>query len=92
MRKQSSLPSEPQSMNKLKNYQIKKKKIFFNIYFWEKGDTESEACSMLQYVSTEPDMGLELMNREIMTWAEVRCLTDWATSQESPDFWRLLHQ
>ena len=35
------------------------------------GDTESEAGS----VSTEPDMGLELTDPEIMTKAEVRCLT-----------------
>ena len=33
------------------------------------GDTESEAGCSLQAVSTEPDVGLELMNREIMTWA-----------------------
>ena len=31
------------------------------------GDTESKAGSGLQAVSTEPDAGLELMNREIMT-------------------------
>ena len=31
------------------------------------GDTESEAGSRLQAVSTEPDGGLELTNREIMT-------------------------
>ena len=43
------------------------------------GDTESEAGSRLWAVSTEPDAGLELMDREIMTWAEVWCLTDWAT-------------
>ena len=43
------------------------------------GDTESEAGSMLWAVSTEPDAGLELMDREIMTWAEVGHLTDWAT-------------
>ena len=30
-------------------------------------DTESEAGSRLQAVSTEPDTGLELMDREIMT-------------------------
>ena len=35
------------------------------------GDTESHAGSRLQAVSTEPDMGLELTNCEIMTWAEV---------------------
>ena len=43
------------------------------------GDTESETGSRLWAVSTEPDAGLELMDREIMTWAEVGCLTDWAT-------------
>ena len=31
------------------------------------GDIESEAGSRLQAVSTEPDAGLELMSREIMT-------------------------
>ena len=31
------------------------------------GDTESEAGSRLGAVSTEPDAGLELTNREIMT-------------------------
>ena len=43
------------------------------------GDAESEAGSRLQAVSTEPDVGLEPMNREIMTWAEVGRSTDWAT-------------
>ena len=33
----------------------------------ERKDTESEAGSRLQAVSTEPDAGLELMNCEIMT-------------------------
>ena len=31
------------------------------------GDTESEANSRLQAVSTEPDVGLEATNSEIMT-------------------------
>ena len=39
-------------------------------------DTESETGSRLQAVSTEPDAGLELTNREIMTRAEVGPLTD----------------
>ena len=43
------------------------------------GDTESEAGSRLQVVSTEPDAGLELTDREIMTWAEFWRLTDCAT-------------
>ena len=42
-------------------------------------DTESEAGSKLRAVSTEPNAGLELMDHEIMTWAEVGRLTDQAT-------------
>ena len=60
------------------------------IYFWERdraweaegqreGVTEPEAGSRLWAVSTEPDVGLELTDCEIMTWAEVGYLTDWAT-------------
>ena len=50
------------------------------IYFWDRerqstsrggaereGDTESEAGSRLRAVSTEPDVGLEPTNREIVT-------------------------
>ena len=43
------------------------------------GDTESEAGSRLQAVSTEPNAGLELTDHEIMTWAEVWHLMDWDT-------------
>ena len=32
-------------------------------------------------VSTEPDAGLKLTNCEIMPWAEVRYLTDWAIQE-----------
>ena len=64
------------------------------VYFWEterewgraesrererEGHTDFEAGSRLSAVSTEPDTGLELTNREIMTWAEVWCPNDWAT-------------
>ena len=61
------------------------------IYFWERdkawagegqregGDTESEAGSRLWPVSTEPDVGLEPTNSEIMAWAEVGRLTYSAT-------------
>ena len=53
--------------------------LFFNVYFVferereqgrgreREGDTESEAGSRLRAVSAEPDVGLELRNREIMT-------------------------
>ena len=40
------------------------------------GDTESDAVSRLCTVSTEPDVGLELTNGEIMTRAKVGGLTD----------------
>ena len=63
------------------------------IYFWERDthtqsisrggaerEGESDAGSMLWDVSTEPNAGLELINQEeVMTWAEVECLPDWAT-------------
>ena len=32
------------------------------------GDTESETGSRLWAISPEPDAGLELMDREIVTW------------------------
>ena len=43
------------------------------------GDTETKAGSRLWAISPEPHMGLKTTNREIMTWAEVSHLTDWAT-------------
>ena len=43
------------------------------------GDTESKAGSKLRAASTEPDVGLELTSHEIMIWAEVGHLTNWAT-------------
>ena len=42
-------------------------------------ETESEAGSRLQPLSTKPDMGLELTSSEIMTQVEVRRSADWAT-------------
>ena len=62
--------------------------------FWEtehelggaekEGDTEFEAGSRLLAVSTEPDPGLELTDREIMTWEEASCSTDWTTQAPTP--------
>ena len=62
------------------------------IYFWERQSvsrggaereththTESKTGSMLSAVSTEPSVGLELTNHEIITWAEFGHLTDRAT-------------
>ena len=43
------------------------------------GDTECEAGSRLWAISPEPDAGLELTDRKIVTWAEVGHLTDCAT-------------
>ena len=53
------------------------------------GDTESEAGSRLQFVTTEPDAGIE-PNCEIMTRAEVRWLTDWAPQSTPQIFWFLI--
>ena len=52
------------------------------------GDTESKAGSRLWAVSTEPDTGLEVKNCEIMTWAEIRRLTDQTT--QAPLKWHKL--
>ena len=65
---------------------------FFYVYlFLRERERESKAESELSdlerkrgrhriwAVSTQSDAGLELMNLEIMTWVEVRCLTEWAT-------------
>ena len=43
------------------------------------GNTQSEAGSRLWAVRTDPEAGLKLVNREIMTWVEVGHLTDGAT-------------
>ena len=53
------------------------------------GDTEPEAGSRLWAVSTEPDAGLELTNREIMTWAKAGRPTDCAT--QAPLCYRILN-
>ena len=51
-----------------------------------KRDTESEAGpGSEQAVSAESDAGLEPTNCEIMTWAQVGHLADWATHTGS--FW-----
>ena len=67
------------------------------IYFWEnardriqaaegqtEGDKESEMGSRLWAVSPELDVGLELMKHEIMIWAEVWRVTEWATQEPLP--------
>ena len=69
------------------------------IYFWDRErqsmsrggagrereeDTEPEVGSRLWAVSTEPDAGLELTDYEIITWAEVRRSSDWATQAPLP--------
>ena len=50
------------------------------------GDTESETGSRLLAISPEPDAGLELTDREIVTWAEVGRLTDCATQAPQEQF------
>ena len=51
------------------------------------GHTESETGSRILAVSTEPDAGLELTDREIVTRVEVGHLTDRATqAPQASDF------
>ena len=54
-------------------------------------ERETETGSRLRAVSTEPDVGLKLTDCEIITWAEVIRLTNWATQvlQLAPSFRRL---
>ena len=57
-------------------------------------DTKSEIDSRLWAIRTEPNVELELMSREIMTWAEVGRLTNWATQAPQKDtffFFPTLH-
>ena len=46
----------------------------------KKGDTDlKQAPGSEVSAQSQPDAGLELTDRQIMTWAEVGRLTDWAT-------------
>ena len=59
------------------------------VYFWEKEEStrvhmwarkkqregERESKAGCETISVEPDAGLELTNREIMTWAEIKSWT-----------------
>ena len=71
------------------------------IYFWERErehelgrgrerererETESDSGSRLWAVSTEPDMGFELVNHDIMTSAEVGHSIDWGTQEPQEYF------
>ena len=51
------------------------------------GDTESETGSRLWAISPEPDAGLELTDREIVTRAEVGRLTNCATQEPLQAFY-----
>ena len=53
--------------------------------------TESEAGSRLWIVSTGSNMGLKLTDCKIMTWAKVRCLTNWATRVPCHLYWDITH-
>ena len=88
-----SWPGWSRTLNRLRHPGAPER-IFFNIdLFWRdrerqnmssggaerEGDAELEPGSRLRALGTKPDVGLEPMNHEIMSWAEVRRLTHWAT-------------
>ena len=60
------------------------------IYFWDStrvgGDEIGFEAGSALTAASEPSVGLELTNREIMTWAEVRHSTDWATQAPKNTF------
>ena len=61
------------------------------IYFWESASrwrSEREREGPKWALCWQQIVGLELMSGEIMTWAKVGCLTNWATQapQESKTF------
>ena len=54
----------------------------FNVYFWESRSMSGEGKRARETENLKQalhSVGLEPSNREIMTWAKVRCSTDWAT-------------
>ena len=56
-------------------------------YEWGKGREKGRQRipSRLRAVSTEPNAGLNLMNREIMTWAEIKSqMPNWLSHQGAP--------
>ena len=55
------------------------------------GDTESETGSRLWAIHPEPNAGLKLTDREIVTWAEVPRLTDWVTQAPHHRFFNVLN-
>ena len=54
-------------------YPFSLKKIFFKFTYLREGEQrERESPSSLHTIGTEPNVGLELKNREMMTWAEIK--------------------
>ena len=54
-----------------------KRRLFF--FFLREREPAGEGQRIQSAVSTEPHAGLKFTNGEITAWAEVGCLTDWAT-------------
>ena len=67
-------------------------RTFFFFFFWER-EIEDEwergketIPSRLCAIGMEPDLGLDLMNREIMTWAEIKSRTfNWLSHPDAPN-------
>ena len=64
--------------------------LFFNVYLFlrerestSRGEAGAERIRC-RLCADSRDAGLELTNPEVMTWAKVRCLMDWATQGPAP--------
>ena len=73
----------PVSQGKERETEREKVRVHLKQSLWSPGVglmlTQNGAQAQQKWGSCLPDMGLELMNCEIITWAEVRFLTDWTT-------------
>ena len=70
--------------------------IFFSVYFWEgererERERERENPKQAHTVSEEPNVGLDLMNHDFMTWAEIKSqVLNWLSHPGALKAWNFL--
>ena len=76
--------------------------LFWSLFIWETerervGERQRERGreripSRLHTVTVEPDVGLKLTNRKIMTWAEMKSwMPNWLSHPGAPQYFSILH-